>query len=432
MVKKSRLKSLCLLSVILLNVSAPNVAQAINPSDYMRQNILMRNPDSGCSTDSGSAAVGGATGALGETERSAILEQILRFFTEEAGMTLKQAAAIAGNFQQESGFNPMAKNSIGAIGLAQWLDRADKLRTYKGDGLDPDNIPPTETQLEFVMVELYGSESRAREIFVANSESASVGQLAVIFGEAYERYGPNEEGGRAEFAEQIYNTYKGEIPDGKGMRGDSSASGSAILPGSNTNDPCASATKVSASSSAIVKVAMEWTWESHMSRGDPTEKYAKEAPEYSSIASQNYTDCTYFVGSVMRKVLNQKVGEEGFPEAGTEEQLDYLLNRSGGKFKLVPGATIDQLQPGDIIVTPLGSGGRDIVLGSNGQMYTVANHIAIYGGEDLLGSGLTHLEASQGTFAPQRSERSFLEFQFKSSKTVVIRATGALQDNIQT
>ena len=380
----------------------------------------MRNPDSGCSTDSGSAAAGGATGALGEAERSAILEQILRFFTEEAGMTLKQAAAIAGNFQQESGFNPMAKNSIGAIGLAQWLDRADKLRTYKGDGIGPDNIPPTETQLEFVMVELYGSESRAREVFITNSESASVGQLAVIFGEAYERYGPNEEGRRAEFAEQIYNTYKGEIPDGKGMRGDSSASRSAILTGSNTNDPCASTTKVSASSSAIVKVAMEWAWESHMSRGDPTEKYAKEAPEYSSVASSNYTDCTYFVGSVMRKVLNQKAGEPGFPEMGTKEQRDYLLNQTGGKFQKVniTAANLDQLQPGDIIVTPLGTGGRD-----NG----VANHIAIYGGEELLGSGLTHLEASQGTFAPQRSTRDFLEYQFKSSQTVVIRATGATQ-----
>ena len=270
------------------------------------------------------------------------------------------------------------------------------------------------------MVELYGSESRAREVFITNSESASVGQLAVIFGEAYERYGPNEEGRRAEFAEQIYNTYKGEIPDGKGMRGDSSTSGSAILTGSNTNDPCASTTKVSASSSAIVKVAMEWAWESHMSRGDPTEKYAKEAPEYSSVASSNYTDCTYFVGSVMRKVLNQKAGEPGFPEMGTKEQRDYLLNQTGGKFQKVniTAANLDQLQPGDIIVTPLGTGGRD-----NG----VANHIAIYGGEELLGSGLTHLEASQGTFAPQRSTRDFLEYQFKSSQTVVIRATGATQ-----
>ena len=157
-----------------------------------------------------------------------------------------------------------------------------------------------------------------------------------------------------------------------------------------------------------------------MSRGDPTEKYTKEAPEYSSVASSNYTDCTYFVGSVMRKVLNQKAGEPGFPEMGTKEQRDYLLNQTGGKFQKVniTAANLDQLQPGDIIVTPLGTGGRD-----NG----VANHIAIYGGEELLGSGLTHLEASQGTFAPQRSTRDFLEYQFKSSQTVVIRATGATQ-----
>ncbi len=418
---RSKFKLLFLLSLALLSVVSSPTINALDSSYYMNQNIFLINPDSGCSTDSSSTSSGGSTSASGEIEESEVLEKILRFFTEKVGMTIKQASAIAGNFQQESSLDPMAINDIGAIGIAQWLDRAENLRVF--GGVSYPNIPSLEKQLDFVVEELYGSESPARETFVANSESASISQLAVVFGEAYERYSKErgEEGKRGSYAEQIYNLYKDKIPDGEGMKGGSSGSSSIIS--TSSNEACSSSVLASASSSAIVKVAMDWAWESHVTNPSPTSKYAEEAPIYSSIASSNYTDCTYFVGSVMRKVFNQKAGEKGFPEGDTIAQKDYLLNDTDGKFQVVEGinaSNLDQLQPGDIIVTPLGTGGRD-----NG----VANHIAIYGGEELLGSGLTNLEASQGTFAPQRSRRDFLEYQFKSSQTIVIRATGNIQES---
>lgn len=61
-----------------------------------------------------------------------------RFFRNEMGLSRNQAAGIAGNFSQESGFDPTAINPrSGAYGIAQWLDvRKDNLMAATGDGGD--------------------------------------------------------------------------------------------------------------------------------------------------------------------------------------------------------------------------------------------------------------------------------------------------------
>ena len=61
-----------------------------------------------------------------------------RFFRNEMGLSKNQAAGIAGNFSQESGFDPTAINPrSGAYGIAQWLDvRKDNLMAATGDGGD--------------------------------------------------------------------------------------------------------------------------------------------------------------------------------------------------------------------------------------------------------------------------------------------------------
>ena len=60
------------------------------------------------------------------------------FFRQKMGLSRNQAAGIAGNFSQESGFNPEAINPrSGAYGIAQWLDtRKDNLMAATGDGGD--------------------------------------------------------------------------------------------------------------------------------------------------------------------------------------------------------------------------------------------------------------------------------------------------------
>lgn len=69
------------------------------------------------------------------------------------GFTQEQAAAIVGNMWAESTFNPAAENSIGAIGLLQWLgDRKKALIKFANQRKKPwSNF---DLQLDFIKYEL--------------------------------------------------------------------------------------------------------------------------------------------------------------------------------------------------------------------------------------------------------------------------------------
>lgn len=188
--------------VLCLLFGAISIVQPVFADEtfYSSNDILYydANAADACSTRGGT---GTSTVLVGNDN----IEKTLRFFVAK-GMTLMQAAAIAGNFQQESGFNPTIENSIGAYGIAQWLgDRKVNLQAKA-------NYDQLDTQLEFVWEELNGSEKRAYDTFLAY-DGDSVSDLSVVFGEAYERYGRNEEGRRREYAEQIYTQFNGVIID---------------------------------------------------------------------------------------------------------------------------------------------------------------------------------------------------------------------------
>ncbi len=69
------------------------------------------------------------------------------------GFTKEQASAIVGNMWAESTFNPAAKNSIGAIGLLQWLgDRKKALIKYANQRKRP--WSDFDLQLDFIKYEL--------------------------------------------------------------------------------------------------------------------------------------------------------------------------------------------------------------------------------------------------------------------------------------
>jgi hypothetical protein len=66
-------------------------------------------------------------------------------------------AALVGGFLQESQMNPTLINSIGAYGIAQWLDRKDNLIAYaKSNNKD---YTALQTQLDFVVYELNSTEA---------------------------------------------------------------------------------------------------------------------------------------------------------------------------------------------------------------------------------------------------------------------------------
>lgn len=192
----------------LIVVLLPTEALAIDDRSFMDNGIYFLNRKSAACNEASS------TGVLAGDN----VEKTLKFLTSK-GLTLLQAAAIAGNLQQESTFNPTIENEIGAYGIAQWLDGR------KANLQKKTNYDKIETQLEFLWEELNGPESASLTKLQGYSRS-NVGELAVIFGESFERYGPDEEGSRAKYAEEILNAYKGKIADGSPSTASASAGSS--------------------------------------------------------------------------------------------------------------------------------------------------------------------------------------------------------------
>ena len=140
-------------------------------------------------------------------------KKIFDFF-RRAGFSANQAAAWVGNFQQESGLNPGAVQPGGpGRGLAQWGgNRFTALQAYaKRRGTSWQNM---ETQLNFVLHELRGSErSAARSI----RSSKTLADAVNAIGRDYERFGiSGNRLGPAREALRVYggNEYAkgGEVP----------------------------------------------------------------------------------------------------------------------------------------------------------------------------------------------------------------------------
>lgn len=92
-------------------------------------------------------------------------------------------AAIMGNMEKESNFNPSAVNYIDCIGIVQWCyGRANNLKTTYGNEWNK-----LENQIEFVLYELDNSESAAKSYL--NDSNIEVRTMAHKFCNGYERPG---------------------------------------------------------------------------------------------------------------------------------------------------------------------------------------------------------------------------------------------------
>ena len=142
------------------------------------------------------------------------------------GMTPAQAAGVVGNLLQESTLNSGAHNKAeNAYGLAQWRgQRLTDLQNFaaaKGKSIDDVN-----TQLDFIMHELNGKESKAGQMLFA---SKTADEAAYNFGKYYERPKTVEQS-RLSYATQSLAQYK---PTGSGSssvqlaQGDASGGGDA-------------------------------------------------------------------------------------------------------------------------------------------------------------------------------------------------------------
>lgn len=114
----------------------------------------------------------------------------------DRGFSPVQAAALTGNIQQESNFNPESVNSKeGANGLLQWrLDRWKALQDFASQrGTSPTDV---NTQLDFIGNEMRGSEARAGSSFLSANDLPSANAALKKF----IRYGDDSEGTRLKYA----------------------------------------------------------------------------------------------------------------------------------------------------------------------------------------------------------------------------------------
>jgi hypothetical protein len=135
------------------------------------------------------------------------IKTAVKFFASK-GYTDTQIAALVGGFIFESGVNPEIVNSIGAVGIAQWLGgRKTKL-------LSKSNPYDLNTQLNFIIEEFNNSEKAAGN----KLKQATTIESAIAAAAAYERFGgitkgaattyedvlnASETGNRIEFAQEL-------------------------------------------------------------------------------------------------------------------------------------------------------------------------------------------------------------------------------------
>lgn len=221
-------KRLCLVittAVVSVSFGANTVlAQEFDTTFFSGNNIVFYDPTA-CST-----AGGGGT----QVEGGDNLEKVLRFFTGK-GLTLAQAAGIAGNIQQESHFDPTIiqggaqadenyrlVDGIG-FGLVQWTSggRQQGLMDYAEE--TNRSIIDLAMQLDYIWVELEGSYKSTLEEL---KKTTTPLDAAIVFHDGYEKSADDEQvvidirGGNAQ---SFFDQFQGQIADGIGSSSGSSS-----------------------------------------------------------------------------------------------------------------------------------------------------------------------------------------------------------------
>lgn len=121
-----------------------------------------------------------------------------------------QAAAWVGNLMQESNLNPNIVNSIGATGIAQWLNytnpRTGATDPRKSRLLKKPNYNTLQVQLDYIWEELQTTENSA---YKAIKATTSLESAVLAIRTKYERPGEKEakDISRTKYAQEAFNKY---------------------------------------------------------------------------------------------------------------------------------------------------------------------------------------------------------------------------------
>lgn len=221
-----RVSAVIIASVLVTTAAAHTIFAQSQADFYSSNNILFYDANS-CSADGNSSGSGSLVGADN-------IEKILRYFVGK-GLSLAQAAGIAGNFQQESGLNPSVKQTPSGgevvdanyqlepgvgFGLAQWTTagRQNNLKAFAAEKKLP--INDLGMQLDFTWKEL--SDGGMMSIDTLKT-ATTPNEAAYLFHRDFEVSADTPEevaANRGAKAENFYTQFKAIIPDDSSKAGE--------------------------------------------------------------------------------------------------------------------------------------------------------------------------------------------------------------------
>lgn len=147
-------------------------------------------------------------------------EQLFNFVRQQLGLTPEQAAVLVGVTMGESGqeLNPLALNSRSkAYGIVQWLGprKTGVLSYIAQKGKSEKDFASREeylqflftTQMEYLIIELKGSESQSLNVLKKVQSAADIPQGVYNYEAAFERSGHAGISARRKYAKFIYEKY---------------------------------------------------------------------------------------------------------------------------------------------------------------------------------------------------------------------------------
>lgn len=144
------------------------------------------------------------------TDSSGNKGTVMRFLQDVMHLSKMDSAAITGNIQQESQFNPRSVNDIGATGIAQWYEsRRDALEAFASSrGEDMFSL---KTQLLYLQKEIINDYGYALSSMMSK---LSLEDKTVDWCDTFERPGPADANysARIAYAQDAFNSYKQGTP----------------------------------------------------------------------------------------------------------------------------------------------------------------------------------------------------------------------------
>jgi hypothetical protein len=324
---------------LLLNMlPASSLAVSASDTEAANNNTPFYDPGYVCNNDDTTGTTTGTTGATGSDHE----EQAFNFYVTNFGLSGFQAAAIVGNFMQESNLDPTIVNSSsGAYGIAQWLGgRYTHLQAY-AENLSG-GIGNFDNQLAFSKVELTTSPDYANAITGLKSTN-NITSAVESFEFYYEGAGPTPTSPGVDIQNRINNAKAVLAKYGKDAPG-----GTNPGPTPGTSDCTNGVTTASAYGSQIVATALGLAWP-NPNDTDPTHSPFTSTPAYQKAydgAGGGQTDCGAFVGTVM----HVSKADPNYPPADTVADYDYVTSHKS-EFDIINHPTsTSQLQPGDILI----------------------------------------------------------------------------------